>query len=116
MQNGTAEENTKFVFIVYNNLSKKFIRYNLSDDRVLYSLFSRTSRELLKKLLTCKQTNGYILLSDLIQLVLKYENKLDSLYVYDTSCSSYDIKKDLGKDAMDDLNKKINSLAEIIGK
>jgi hypothetical protein len=105
-------ENTKITFIVFNNSSKQFERYNLSDVNVLTKIFGKELKTL--ALIMRIKMKAKFQLSSLIEMVLTYKYGLDSLYVYDTSCSSYD--SGVAMHRMNDINRLIDELPNNIGR
>jgi hypothetical protein len=106
------KENTKITFIVFNNSSKKFEKYNLSD-------FSHKNIVMLAKTFKSMSNiaqikSGTIYLSSLINLVLSYREGLSSLYVYDTSCSTYN--SEVEPHRLDEIDEMIDALPDTIGK
>jgi hypothetical protein len=88
---GNPSDNSKIILMVFNNSTKQFQRYNLIEDDVLRALFS-DNEAIVNQFIMDKNVNKSIILSSLIQLVLSYRYErvgLDSLYVYDTSCSDF---------------------------
>ena len=106
------KENTKLVFIVFNNSSKKFERYNLSDVRDLQNLFGSDLKTL--ALIMRIKFKTKIKLSSLIEMVLNYKKGLNSLYVYDASCSSYD--SEVATRRITDIDIKIELLPADVGR
>jgi hypothetical protein len=109
---GKMKENTKITLIVFNNSSKQFERYNLSDVKVLTEIFGKDLKTL--ALIMRMKMKTKFMLSSLIEMVLTYKKGLDSLYVYDTSCSSYD--SEVAMRRMNDINTLIDDLPNFVGK
>ena len=110
------KENTKITFIVFNNSSKKFKKYNLSNFSasnvsIICNIFSKNVRQM-RQIYELKK--GRIKLSSLIELVLSYTKGLDSLYVYDTSCSSYD--SEVANRRVVEIDRIIDSLPVDVGR
>ena len=120
------KENLKIIFIVYNNSTKQFVRYNLSfiiltddvDNTQLKTIITLDDYNTNLKFALIKFKNrGYINLSSVIELVLNYKYGLKSLYVYDTSCSNYNpIHRDKIDDRLDEIDEMIDALPDTIGK
>jgi hypothetical protein len=110
------KENTKITFIVFNNSSKNFEKYNLSNFSqsnvsLIRNIFGKDMKQM-RQLYELKK--GRIKLSSLIELVLTYTKGLDSLYVYDTSCSSYDTAVETRR--LNEIDTLIDTLPEYIGR
>jgi hypothetical protein len=106
------KQNTKITFIVFNNSSKKFEKYNLSNFS-LPNLF--ILGRIFKSLTNISQLkSGRIHLSSLIELVLSYRKGLSSLYVYDTSCSWYN--SEVASRRLNEIDVLIDSLPADVGK
>jgi len=87
---GNERNNSKIIFMVFNNSTKEFKRYDLMDENVIKRLFFHNEK-LATKLLS-QMSNNNIMLSVLIELVSTYTYNfigLQSLYVYDVSCHNY---------------------------
>jgi hypothetical protein len=120
------KENLKIIFIVYNNSTKQFVRYNLSfiiltddvDNTQLKTIITLDDYNTNLKFALIKFKNrGYINLSSVIELVLNYKYGLKSLYVYDTSCSNYyPAHRDKIDDRLDEIDEMIDALPDTIGK
>jgi hypothetical protein len=120
------KENLKIIFIVYNNSTKQFVRYNLSfiiltddvDNTQLKTIITLDDYNTNLKFALIKFKNrGYINLSSVIELVLNYKYGLKSLYVYDTSCSNYyPVHRDKIDDRLDEIDEMIDALPDTIGK
>jgi len=106
------KQNTKITFIVFNNSSKKYEKYNLSN----FSLPNLFILGRIFKSLTniAKLKSGIINLSSLIELVLTYRKGLSSLYVYDTSCSWYE--SEVASRRLNEIDVLIDSLPPDVGK
>ena len=110
-------DNTKITFIVFNNSSKKYEKYNLSDYpdniKILKPIFS-SSFDRAEPEKTLQKIKSGIKLSSLIQFVTTYKkNTLNTLYVYDTSCSAYRGLEGINPDEIDII---IESLPVDIGR
>jgi hypothetical protein len=120
------KENLKIIFIVYNNSTKQFVRYNLSfiiltddvDNTQLKTIITLDDYNTNLKFALLKFKNtGFINLSSVIELVLNYKYGLKSLYVYDTSCSNYyPAHRDKIDDRLDEIDEMIDALPDTIGK
>jgi hypothetical protein len=89
------KENTKIVFIVFNNSSKKYEKYNLS-------VFSKKNIDFVNNNFSTPLSRLRVeYLSQVIKFVLTYRGGLESLYVYDTSCSVYRSYVDVIPDKID---------------
>jgi len=113
MLGSDKKENTKITFIVFNNSSKKFEKYNLSDfSHKNIFMLGQTFKSLMTNIAQLK--SGTIYLSSLINLVLSYRKGLSSLYVYDTSCSAYN--SDVEPQRLDEIDEMIDALPDTIGR
>jgi hypothetical protein len=107
------KENAKITFIVFNNSSKKFEKYNLSDfSHKNIFMLGKTFKSLMTNIVQLK--SGTIHLSSLINLVLSYRKELSSLYVYDTTCSTYN--SEVEPHRLDEIDEMIDELPDTIGK
>jgi hypothetical protein len=100
--------NTKITFIVFNNSSKKFEKYNLSD-------FSEKNIKIINNNFTTISSSSlsFERLSQVITFVLTYSGGLDSLYVYDTSCGVYSGPEEF---SLDEIDRIIEELPPDVGK
>ena len=124
-------ENTKIIFMVYNNYSKQIKRYELkfenykeSEYNLLTKIFKNEDE--LYDILEQFDDKSCCLLSSIIKLVLSYRYKpkgmkssgLDSLYVYDTSCSVYEPvdNSEITLEQLNEIDEMIDALPDTIGK
>lgn len=99
---GTRDNIHKVTFIFYNTSTKRYQKYNLIDEDDFNKYcqdfgINTTSRIILKYMSDIKNTNSFktIILMQ-IMYILSFLN-LKYLYIYDDSCSSYDIDPELIK-------------------
>jgi hypothetical protein len=99
---GTRDNIHKVTFIFYNTSTKRYQKYNLIDEDDFNNYcqdfgINTTTRIILKYMSDIKNTNSFktIILMQ-IMYILSFLN-LKYLYIYDDSCSSYDIDPELIK-------------------
>jgi hypothetical protein len=109
-------DNAKIIFMVFNNSTKTFKRYDLMDEKVIQRLFFH-NEELATKLLL-QMSKKRMRLSLLVKLALTYTYDsigLESLYVYDVSCHYY-MDTSLKTSTLDEIDEIIQNLPPNIGR
>jgi hypothetical protein len=109
-------DNAKIIFMVFNNSTKTFKRYDLMDEKVIKRLFFH-NEELATKLLS-QMSKKRMMLSLLVKLALTYTYDsigLESLYVYDVSCHYY-MDTALKTSTLDEIDEIIQNLPPNIGR
>ena len=109
-------DNAKIIFMVFNNSTKTFKRYDLMDEKVIKRLFFH-NEELATKLLS-QMSKKRMRLSLLVKLALTYTYDsigLESLYVYDVSCHYY-MDTALKTSTLDEIDEIIQNLPPNIGR
>lgn len=109
-------DNAKIIFMVFNNSTKTFKRYDLMDEKVIKRLFFH-NEELATKLLS-QMSKKRMMLSLLVKLALTYSYDsigLESLYVYDVSCHYY-MDTALKTSTLDEIDEIIQNLPPNIGR
>jgi hypothetical protein len=109
-------DNAKIIFMVFNNSTKTFKRYDLMDEKVIKRLFFH-NEELATKLLS-QMSKKRMMLSLLVKLALTYTYDsigLESLYVYDVSCHYY-MDTALKTSTLDEIDEIIEHLPPNIGR
>jgi hypothetical protein len=109
-------DNAKIIFMVFNNSTKTFKRYDLMDEKVIKRLFFH-NEELATKLLS-QMSKKRMMLSLLVKLALTYTYdsiELESLYVYDVSCHYY-MDTALKTSTLDEIDEIIEHLPPNIGR
>jgi hypothetical protein len=109
-------DNAKIIFMVFNNSTKTFKRYDLMDEKVIKRLFFHN--EELATMLLSQMSKKRMMLSLLVKLALTYTYDsigLESLYVYDVSCHYY-MDTALKTSTLDEIDEIIEHLPPNIGR
>ena len=106
-------DNSKIIFMVFNNSTKEFKRYDLMDENVIRTSFFNNKD--LAEMLLLQISRKVMWLSLLIELVLTYtyhSKGLESLYVYDASCQYYMKPEDMIPELTPAMVKEIDEIIE----